>query len=189
MDESTTTTDAQEATDGQATTATTPPDAAHGAPAETTGQEPKTFDAAYVQQLRNEAAKHRREAAATAAKLQALEDASLSEAEKTKRERDQAVNDREELRLELMRLRIATKHSLPEVLASRLQGEDEQAMEADAKVLAKLMVPPASSGAAANGASGRGERQLTKDQLRGMSASEVARLDPAIVRDALASRS
>jgi hypothetical protein len=180
MDESTTTTDAQAAADGQATTAT--PETT-----ETTGQEPKTFDAAYVQQLRNEAAKHRREAVQVTAKLKELEDASLSEADRTKRERDEAVNEREELRLELMRLRIATKHNLPEVLASRLQGEDETAMEADAKVLAKLMVPPASSGAATNGASGRGERQLSKEQLRGMTASQIAALDPAVVRAALSS--
>jgi hypothetical protein len=178
MDESTTTTAAQAAADGQATTAT--PETT-----ETTGQEPKSFDAAYVQQLRNEAAKHRREAVQAATKLKELEDASLTEAERTKRERDQAVTEREQLRLELMRLRIATRHNLPEVLANRLQGDDEQAMESDAKVLAKLVVPPASSGAAANGASGRGDRQLSKEQLRGMTANEIAALDPAIVQAAL----
>jgi hypothetical protein len=179
MDESTTTTAAQAAADGQATTATTPETT------ETTGQEPKTFDAAYVQQLRNEAAKSRREGNALAAKLKELEDASLTEAERTKKERDDAVAELARTKLDLLRARVAAKHNLPEALANRLQGADEAAMEADAKVLAKLVVPPASSGAAANGASGRGDRQLTRDQLRGMTAQQIAALDPAVVRAAL----
>jgi uncharacterized protein (DUF342 family) len=178
MDESTTTTAAQAAADGQATTAT--PETT-----ETTGQEPKSFDAAYVQQLRNEAAKHRREVVQVAAKLKELEDASLTEAERTKKERDDAVAELARTKLDLLRARVAAKHNLPDVLANRLQGDDEQTMEADAKVLAKLVVPPASSGAAANGASGRGDRQLTRDQLRGMTAQQIAALDPAVVRAAL----
>jgi hypothetical protein len=180
MDESTTTPTVPETGAGQPPAGTTTTETT-----ETTGQEPKTFDAAYVQQLRNEAAKSRREGNALAAKLKELEDASLTEAERTKRERDEAVKERDSVRLELMRMRVAAKHNLPEALASRLQGDDEQAMEADAKVLAKLVVPPASSGAAANGASGRGDRQLSKEQLRGMTANEIAALDPAIVRAAL----
>jgi hypothetical protein len=86
---------------------------------------------------------------------------------------------------ELLASRIAAKHGLPETLASRLQGDDEASLEADASALAKLLVPPASSGAPANSASGRGERQLSKDELRGMSPSQIAALDPAIVRAAL----
>jgi hypothetical protein len=86
---------------------------------------------------------------------------------------------------ELLASRIAAKHGLPEALAARLQGNDEQALEADAIALAKLVVPPASSGAPANSASGRGERSLTKADLRDMSPRQIAEIDPAKVREAL----
>jgi len=86
---------------------------------------------------------------------------------------------------ELLASRIAAKHGLPETLASRLQGDDEQSLEADAVALAKLVAPAASSGAPANSASGRGERSLTKADLRDMSPRQIAELDPAKVREAL----
>ena len=86
---------------------------------------------------------------------------------------------------ELLATRIAVKHGLPETLASRLQGDDEQSLEADAIQLAKFVAPGASSGSAANSASGRGERQLTREELRGMSPTQIAAIDPAVIRAAV----
>jgi hypothetical protein len=140
-----------------------------------TGQEPKSYDQAYVQQLRNEAAKHRREAAANAAKLKEIEDANLTEAQKTQQRAEAAEARAAKLERDLMRTKIAAKHGLPDVLADRLMGDDEAAMEADAKVLAKLVAtpPPASSGSPANGASNRGERQLTAEDARKMTPRQI----------------
>lgn len=50
------------------------------------GTEPKTYDAEYVKGLRAEAAKHRKEASEAKARASELENASLSEAEKLKKE-------------------------------------------------------------------------------------------------------
>ena len=50
---------------------------------------PKTFDEDYVKSLRAEAAKHRKEAADTKARLQALEDAKLSETEKLQKQAEE----------------------------------------------------------------------------------------------------
>lgn len=53
-------------------------------------------------------------------------------------------------KLELVRTRVAQRHVLPELLASRLQGETEEELDADARRLADLMnrptvAPPAAS--------------------------------------------
>jgi len=167
MDESTTD-GAPAATDGAPQTGETTQ-----TPSDADGREPRQFDAAYVQRLRNEAATHRRDAADAKARLAALENAALSEAARTKKERDAAQAELAETKRALLRARVAARHKLPEVLAERLIGDDEQAMDADAKVLAKLVTPPASSGSAANGASGRGERQLSRDDLRSMTPSQI----------------
>jgi hypothetical protein len=137
------------------------------------GQEPKSYDQAYVQQLRNEAAKHRREAAASAAKLKEIEDANLTEAQKTQQRAEAAEARAAKLERDLMRTKIAARHQLPDVLADRLMGDDETAMEADAKVLAKLMTPAASSGSAANGARGNAGTQITRDDLTRMSPQQI----------------
>lgn len=50
------------------------------------GQEPKTFDEAYVKQLRQEAAGHRKRATDAEAELQKIKDAQLSETERAKKE-------------------------------------------------------------------------------------------------------
>jgi hypothetical protein len=140
---------------------------------EPTGQEPKTFDAAYVQRLRNEAAESRKARQELEARLKTIEDANLSETERTKKRADEAEARASKLEKDLMRTKIAVKHGLPEVLAERLMGDDETAMDADAKVLAKLMTPAASSGSATNGASNRAERQLTADDARKMTPTQI----------------
>jgi hypothetical protein len=65
--------------DGQAPPVDTPPE----------GTPPKTFDEDYVKTLRAEAAKHRKEAADAKARAAELENATLSETEKLKKEAEE----------------------------------------------------------------------------------------------------
>lgn len=169
MSDETTPTTPQAGDDGQPPVGTPTP-----TPDTESGQEPK-YDQAYVQSLRNEAAKHRREAAANAAKLKEIEDANLSEAEKTRQRAEEAEARATKAEHALLRAKVAARHQLPELLADRLVGDDEAAMEADAKVLAKLITAPAaSSGSPANGASNRGERQLTAEDVKKMSPEAIS---------------
>ncbi|ARF55121.1 hypothetical protein B1H19_13735 [Streptomyces gilvosporeus] len=79
--------------------------------------------------VRAEAAKYRTKARETAEALKAA---------KTPEEY-QAVADRAaELETELQRERLARKYNLPDALAARISGEDDDAREADAKALAEL---------------------------------------------------
>lgn len=66
--------------DGQEPTGGTPQEPANG------GQEPRTFDEEYVKSLRAEAAKHRKDATDAKRRAEELENASLSETEKLKKE-------------------------------------------------------------------------------------------------------
>lgn len=56
---------------------------------------------------------------------------------------------------EALMLRVAAKHKLPPELADRLRGEDEAALEADAKELAKLIPAPHEAAGTANPAGNR----------------------------------
>lgn len=79
-------------------------------------------------------------------KLTDIENASLSELEREKKRADDAEAalvaakaETEAERLSSLRNRIAAKYSIPETLAQRLQGVNEQELEADAKELAKVV--------------------------------------------------
>jgi hypothetical protein len=65
-----------------------------------------------------------------------------------------------------LRARVAAKHKLPADLAARLVGDDEEALEADAKTLAKLVaVRPSAdteAGAGQAGSAGTGTKATTK---------------------------
>lgn len=54
------------------------------------GQEPKTYDEAYVKQLRAEAAANRKRASEAEARLKSIDDEKLSETERLKKEADEA---------------------------------------------------------------------------------------------------
>jgi hypothetical protein len=69
--------------------------------------------------------------------------------------------------LDAVRARVALRHKLPEALVSRLQGTDEATLEADAKALAKLVVPPkAPDTEAGKGAGGNGNVAPTDEQVK-----------------------
>ena len=74
-----------------------------------------------------------------AEKARELEDSQKSEQQRLNEERDALAKERDLLRGELLRERVARKHGLPDKLASRLQGDDEESLEADAKELAELI--------------------------------------------------
>lgn len=93
---------------------------------------------------RKELSKTRNEAAGYRTRLREAED-KLKEA-KTPEEFEAAISEfrtkNAELERNLVVTKVAAKYELPAELAARLQGEDEAAIEADAKALAALVVTP-----------------------------------------------
>jgi hypothetical protein len=125
----------------------TPPNPTPPTPA---GQEPQTFDAEYVKTLRAEAAKHRKDAADTAARLKQFEDAQLSDAEKLKKQADDATARADaltrELRQERARVavgRAASEAGVPAELAERLvevEFEDDGSIKTDVPKALKALI-------------------------------------------------
>jgi|SRR5690554_675070 len=74
-----------------------------------------------------------------AERLQALEDAQKSEAQKQQDALAAATAERDQLRLDLMRRDVAAKVGLPPEMAARLQGSTVEELETDAKTLAPLI--------------------------------------------------
>jgi hypothetical protein len=66
-------------------------------------------------------------------------EAEMSETEKLKARADKLEAELTQERSERLRLKIASKHALPDTLASRLKGETEEELEADAQELEKLL--------------------------------------------------
>jgi hypothetical protein len=92
--------------------------------------------------------------AAAEKKLKAFEDAQKSEAEKLAERASTAEARASEAEKQLARFRVATKHNLPAELADRLQGDDEAALEEDAKRLATLVSPAGDLGGRRGGSVG-----------------------------------
>jgi hypothetical protein len=92
--------------------------------------------------------------AAAEKKLKAFEDAQKSELEKATERADAAEKRAAELERSVLRARVAAKHDLPAELADRLQGDDEAALEEDAKRLSALVSPPADMGGRRGGSVG-----------------------------------
>lgn len=93
---------------------------------------------------RKELTKTRNEAAGYRTRLREAED-KLKDA-KTPEEFESAITEfrtkNAELERNLVVTKVAAKYELPAELAARLQGDDEAAIEADAKALAALVVTP-----------------------------------------------
>lgn len=108
-------------------------------------QEPKTFDADYVANLRKEAAKYRTEARANAdaaRKLQELEEANLSEVEKAKQAATAAEARLREYEMTTLRQAVAIDKRLPAELVDRLRGDTREDLERDADALLALVNAP-----------------------------------------------
>lgn len=98
------------------------------APAKVDGQEPKTFDEAYVKQLRAENAQWRKQAQEAAAKVTSFEQERMSEAERLQAQAKEAQEAAQRARTELQQARA-------EVAISRAAA----ALGVDPRKLAKLV--------------------------------------------------
>ena len=154
---------AQDATDGGQGHADDHAASDTAAAAEGQRQEPETFARDYVATLRSEAAGWRTKARQAEARLQELEDAQKSEAQKAIERAERAEAELGALRAADQRREAAQAAGLPLEFAGRVQGDTPEAMAADAKELAKVLRaqarPPAGSydnGAGDTGDVGRG---------------------------------
>lgn len=105
---------------------------------ETTGAAENTDPRAELERWRALARKHEAEAkrnADAAAKLRQIEDAQKSEVEKLRDAAAAAEARAKQAEAEVLRWRVAVRLGLPPALASRLQGDTEEAIEADARDL------------------------------------------------------
>lgn len=108
-------------------------------------QEPATFDAEYVKNLRSQAAKYRTEAKANAdaaERLAALEESQKTETQRLLEERDALKAERDSMQGEAMRARVALTKGLSAELADRLRGSTEDELSEDAERLLALIKPP-----------------------------------------------
>lgn len=104
---------------------------------ETAGNDEK-FDAEYVRRLRSEAAKYRtaaKEAAEKASKYDEYVASQKSEQEKLAESLDATTRERDSLKHELLRLKVAQAKQLPSSLVDRLRGDTEEEMLEDADAL------------------------------------------------------
>ena len=107
-------------------------------PADVVSGEAKSFDEDYVKSLRSEAAKYRTQARENADKAKAYDE--YVQSQKTEQERmaealDAASRERDALRSEMLRMKVAQERQLPASLVDRLRGDTEEEMMADADVL------------------------------------------------------
>jgi hypothetical protein len=120
-------------------------------PAEPTPEvaEPTTFDADYVARLRKEAADYRTKAKANAdaaKRLQEIEDANKSEAEKVAERLATAERRATAAERKALLLQVASEKGLTPKQAARLQGETAEELAADADDLLAEFKPADSSG-------------------------------------------
>ena len=86
--------------------------------------------------------REQKELAELRTKEQERKQSEMTEAEKYKARADQLEAELKAERQGRMRLQVANEYNLPEALANRLQGDDLEALKADAEQLAKLLPKP-----------------------------------------------
>jgi hypothetical protein len=101
------------------------------------------------------------------------QDKGKSDLQKLQEQVQALVNERDKAKADAMRLKVAAKHGLPEVLASRLVGEDEAALEADAKVLAALKPNGQTDEKKSSPGNPAAGSTLTMDEIENMSWEQV----------------
>lgn len=146
------------------------------------GEPDKMFDAAYVKKLRDEAAKHRREARDAQAKVKQYEDANKSESEQLTERATTAEQQAAAATQELARVKVALKKGLTEAQAKRLVGTTEEELEADADELLETFKP-------AEDADGEQDSPTTpRERLKpgAVPASKLEETDPAKLAAAIA---
>lgn len=91
--------------------------------------------------------------------------AEMTDVERYKAEAEKLQKELQAERSNLIRLKVANKYQLPEILASRLQGETEDELEADAKTLIESLPKPKTPKLSANDVT-NGENKETEAQKR-----------------------
>lgn len=107
-----------------------------------TEDEPKTFDAEYVQGLRAQAASYRtkaKRAEELEQQLQEIEDAKKSDLEKAQARVADLEQRAKDAELALLRRRVADETKLAPSFADRLRGSTEEELRADAEALQQLV--------------------------------------------------
>jgi multidrug efflux pump subunit AcrA (membrane-fusion protein) len=94
---------------------------------------------AALKKANNEAAKYRKAAEAAEQERKAREDAELSETEKLRKQVAEYESRIKTAERQNLQRKIGAELGLPEVLALRLQGDDEDAMKEDAKAILATM--------------------------------------------------
>ena len=156
-------------------------------PAKVDGQDPKTFDEAYVKQLRAENAQWRKQAQEAAAKVQTFEQQQMSEAERLQAQAKEAQEAAQRARTELQQARaeVAVARAAaslgvdPRKLSKLMTVEfdaDGQPVNVDAAAAAVLNEwPELKPAQPVPGATnpGRGPRKLTLEDIKKMSPEEI----------------
>lgn len=143
--------------------------------------EPKTFDADYVRKLREEAARYRTEAKANAdaaKRLTEIEEAQKTEAQKLADRLAAAEAKAQAAELKSLRAEIAATKGVP---AALLAGNTEEELTASADALLAFRgeapklpaAPPASGQGNVGQPVNSGKTQLTRDDMKRMSADEI----------------
>lgn len=151
------------------------------APAEPT---PQTFDAAYVEKLRKEAAKYRMDAKANAEAAKRLAD--IEEANKTAEQKQaeklaQLQAENAQLQADMIRAQVAASKGVP---ADLLTGTTEEELNAAADRLLAFRGETATPPAPDFGAGDRGDapskpKQLTRADMARMTADQIVAADDA----------
>ena len=151
-------------------------------------QEPSTFSADYVKELRAEAAKNRKEAQEAKAKIAAFEQQQMSEAEKLQAAAKSAQEQAQAAQAELRRAkadaalaRVAAKEGVDPELLSKLvtvefddTGAPVGLEAAAAAVLSKYpQLKPVAATATTNATNPQRTAKLTLEQVRKMSPAEI----------------
>ena len=104
-----------------------------------TGQDDIEAMKAALKKANSEAAKYRKQADALAAEQKAKADAEMSEMDKLKRELAELQAKATQAERQNLQRKIGAELGLPDVLALRLQGDDEEAMREDAQAILATM--------------------------------------------------
>jgi hypothetical protein len=102
----------------------------------------KTFDEAYVKQLRAEAAQHRREAQEAKQRAQEFEDRDKSELEKLTGKLSKAEQAKADAEAALVRFQVAAEKQVPAEAMDLLVGTTREELEAKADKLLELVKKP-----------------------------------------------
>jgi hypothetical protein len=108
------------------------------APAESKTPEPtgeKVFDAAYVAELRKEAAKYRTEAQEAKGKAEEYENAQKSELEKAQGKLSKVEQAKSEAEAKLLRYEVAQEKEVPAKLVPLLTGSTKEELESQANLI------------------------------------------------------